>query len=142
MPPFIHVRSPMFPRLAGEKEETVNEGTYGKALAEYLEKGLSAAGYSVPFSCCEDWGWWVEIKGAPFAFGVCIYSYEREGSDLIDYYLCSGATSENVWSWRKLRWLPTGERSGRLHRDLVRLFSEDTNIELLATDLDGPDYDA
>ena len=30
---FIHVRSKKFPILPGEKEELVNEGMYGKALA-------------------------------------------------------------------------------------------------------------
>jgi hypothetical protein len=33
---FIHISSAKFPILRGEKEELVNEGTYGKALAEYL----------------------------------------------------------------------------------------------------------
>ena len=35
---FIHIRSSKFPILPGEKEELVNDGMYGKALAEYLRK--------------------------------------------------------------------------------------------------------
>ena len=53
---FIHVKSSKFPILSGEKEELVNDGTYGKALAEYLRVKLMERGYSVPFGCCEDWG--------------------------------------------------------------------------------------
>ena len=72
MKTFIHIRSTRFPILPGEEEELLNEGTYGKALAEYLQAELAKRGYDAPFVCCEDWGWWVELK-APFTFGVCIY---------------------------------------------------------------------
>jgi hypothetical protein len=51
---FIHVRSAKFPILPGEREELVNDGTYGKALAEYLQKELTDRGYHAPFVCGED----------------------------------------------------------------------------------------
>ena len=38
MSKFIHIRSAKFPVLPGEREELVNEGTYGKALAIYLAR--------------------------------------------------------------------------------------------------------
>jgi hypothetical protein len=41
---FILIRSTKFPVLPGEKEELVNEGTYGKALAGYLQKKLKERG--------------------------------------------------------------------------------------------------
>ena len=72
MDKLIHIRSAKFPILPGEREELVNEGMYGKALAQYLQGKLRERGYAAPFICCEDWGWWVELKAAPVAFGVCI----------------------------------------------------------------------
>ena len=66
---FIHIKSSKFPILPGETDELVNEGMYGKALAEYLQDKLAARAYDVPFVCCEDWGWWVELKAAPFTLG-------------------------------------------------------------------------
>jgi hypothetical protein len=136
--PFIHLRASKFPILAGETEELVNAGTYGRALAEYLQAKLTDAGYKAPFFCCEDWGWWVEIKDAPFAFGVCIYSVQQPDNELLDYYVCSGVTSPKAWSWRKFRWLDTTQWSERLHHDLVQLLRADPEIEVLATNLDGP----
>lgn len=75
----IHISSTKFPILPGEEEKLVNEGTYGKALAEYLAAKLRERGWDVPFVCCEDWGWWVSVKGQPFELGLCCYgaSYQR-----------------------------------------------------------------
>jgi len=56
MDKFIHIRSTKFPILPGEKEELVNEGMYGKALAQYLQGKLKDRGYDAPFICCEDYG--------------------------------------------------------------------------------------
>jgi hypothetical protein len=49
---FILIRSSKFPILPGEKEELVNDGMYGKALAEYLQAKLTdgAAGL-------RQWSW-------------------------------------------------------------------------------------
>src|SRR5262249_50837217 len=87
--PFIRVRSSTFAIRPGEAEELVNEGTYGKALAEYLTEKLRERGYYAPFFCCEDWGWWVELKGVPFVFGVCIYGREL-GEGQLDLYVTDG----------------------------------------------------
>jgi hypothetical protein len=53
---FILIRSSAFPILPGEEGELVNEGTWGKALAVYLQSRLQERGYDAPFICCEDWG--------------------------------------------------------------------------------------
>lgn len=37
MGPFIRVQSPKFAIVPGEAEELVNDGMYGKALAEYSQ---------------------------------------------------------------------------------------------------------
>ena len=41
--------------------EYINPGIYAKALADFLETGLSSKGYTVSFRCPEDWGHWIEI---------------------------------------------------------------------------------
>jgi hypothetical protein len=134
---FIHIRSPKFPILPEETEEMVNDGMYGKALALYLQERLKARGYDAPFICCEDWGWWVEVEGVPFAFGVCIYCGPRvEG--VLDLFCTDGATARRQWSWRKFRVVDTTSWAARLHEDLVSIFSTDQDVELVNTSLDSP----
>ena len=142
MGPFIRVSSAKFPILPGEADELVNEGMYGKALAEYLVSRLRERGYDAPFSCCEDWGWWVELAGFPFTFGVCIYGRECVDGDL-DLYVTDGAVRERQWSWRRLRVESTGAAAAAttLHSDLISIFSADPDVQVLATDLDSPFVD-
>jgi hypothetical protein len=134
---FIHVRSAKSPILPGEKEELVNDGMYGKALAEYLQAKLKARGYDAPFICCEDWGWWVELKSAPFAFGVCIYCGPEFG-EILDLFCTDGATGRRKWSWRKLRMVDTGSWAEKLHADLVSIFRGDPDVMIISTSLDSP----
>jgi hypothetical protein len=96
--PFIHIKSAKFPILPGEEDELVSEGTYGKALARYLEARLKDRGYDVPFICCEDWGWWVEIRGQPFSLGLCVYKFAEETQEL-----CFTISREpgRRWSWTR-----------------------------------------
>jgi hypothetical protein len=102
---FIHIRSSKFPILPGEKEELVNEGMYGKALAEYLQAKLRDRGYNAPFVCREDWGCWVELRIAPFAFGVCIYSGPEDRP--VEFVCTDGATGSRQWSWKRFRFVDT-----------------------------------
>jgi hypothetical protein len=134
---FIHIRSGKFPILPGEKEELVNEGMYGKALAEYLQSKLREWGYAVPFTCCEDWGWWVELKSAPFTFGVCIYCGPVRNGPL-DFFCTDGTTALKKWSWRKFQFIDTTPYVHKLHDDLVSIFRADPDVQVLATDLDSP----
>jgi hypothetical protein len=133
---YIHVRSPKFAILPGEKEELVNDGTYGKGLAEYLQGKLREKGYVTPLVCCEDWGWWIELK-APFAFGVCIYC-DPDSKDILDLFCTDGATSDKKWSWAKLRFIDTTPWVKKLHEDLVSIFQADKEVELVSTCLDEP----
>ena len=137
MDKFIHIRSTRFPILPGEKEELVNEGMYGKALAEYLQGKLRERGYDAPFICCEDWGWWVELKTAPFTFGVCIYcGPERDGP--LDLFCTDGATTRKKWSWRRLRFVDTTRYVKKLQEDLVSIFRAHRDVQVLSTSLDSP----
>jgi hypothetical protein len=137
MDKFIHVRSAKFPILPGEKDELVNEGMYGKALAQYLQDKLKARGYDARFICCEDWGWWVELKGVPFVFGVCIYCGPEPG-EILDLFCTDGATSVRKWSWSKFRMIDTTPWVAKLHEDLVSIFRADPEIQLVSTSLDSP----
>jgi hypothetical protein len=130
MDPFIHIRSTKFPILPGEEEELINEGTYGKALAQYVQAKLKDRGYDVPCVLCEDWGWWVELGGAPFVFGVCVYT--DPGSDaMLDFVCAAGVTGRKQWSWKKFRFLDTSPWADKLVDDLIAIFQEDDEVELV-----------
>ena len=134
---FIHIKSSKFPILHGEEEELVNDGTYGKALAEYLQARLIDRGYDAPFVCCEDWGWWVELKTAPFPFGVCIYSsFEDDGP--VEFVCSDGATAARKWSWAKLRFVDTSMWVRNLHEDLMAIFQADDEVETIGTSEEFP----
>lgn len=137
MDQFIHIRSAKFPILPGERDELVNDGMYGKALAEYLQAKLRDRGYVAPFVCCEDWGWWVELKTAPFTFGVCIYCGPEVGGPL-DFFCTDGATAQRKWSWRRFRFVDTAPFVEKLHEDLVSIFRADAEVEVISTSLDSP----
>ena len=134
---FIHIRSSKFPGLPGENEELVNEGTYGKALSEYLQRRLEDRGYEVPFICCEDWGWWVDIAGNPFETGVRVYATEAlpESNEL-----CVVASPDpgKKWSWRRFRFVETTAVANRLQSDLTAIFSEDSEVEVLGLSEEYP----
>jgi hypothetical protein len=110
---------------------------YGKALAQYLQEKLKARGYDAPFICCEDWGWWVELKNAPFTFGACVYCGPEVGS-ILDLFCTDGATAHRKWSWRKFRFIDTTPWVAKLHADLVAIFQADPDVELVSTSLVSP----
>jgi hypothetical protein len=136
MSKFIHIRSFKFPILPGEKEELVNEGMYGKALAQYLQAKLTDRGYQAPFVCCEDWGWWVELKDVPFAFGVCIYSKPAENP--IEFVCTDGAVGLRKWSWKRFRFMDTSPWVTKLHEDLLAVFQADKDVKIVGTSEEFP----
>ena len=130
-------KSAKFPILPGEAEELVNEGTYGKALAQYLETKLKEREYEVPFICCEDWGWWVEVRGQPFTLGLCVYG----GPDLAETHeLCVRISTEpgRRWSWSRFRFIDTTSRVEQLLMDLKETFSKDGEVQILGYPEDYP----
>ncbi len=110
---------------------------YGKAVAQYLQAKLKDRGYDVPFYCCEDWGWWVELKNAPFAFGVCIYcNQERDGP--LDFFCTAGVHGRRKWSWKQFRFVDTAPWAEKLHGDLIAIFRADPEVQLIQTELEEP----
>jgi len=128
--PFIQIRSSLFPIIPGEEEELVNDGMYGKALANYLQEHLIGRGYDSPFVCCEDWGWWVDIKGHPFTMGLCVYGVLLDDKSLD---LCVQATPEpeRRWSWTKFRVIDRAPAVEKLNRDLKDILESDSEISVL-----------
>jgi len=129
---FINISSTKFPILPGEKDELVNDGTYGKALAEYLRGKLIDRGYLSPFVCCEDWGWWVELSGAPFAWGLCIYSQQDNGQ-LVNFVCACDPDEGRKWSWGRFRFVDASPWVFKLHRDLLAIFQADESIRIVGT---------
>jgi hypothetical protein len=137
MDTFIHIRSSKFPILPGEKEELVNEGMYGKALAEYLQAQLTDRGYDAPFVCCEDWGWWVELKTGSFAFGVCIYS-KPDDDGPVEFVCTDGAAAARKWSWKRFRFVDTSAWVRKLHEDLLAILQADGEVEVIGVSEEFP----
>ena len=127
---FIHLRSTKFPILPGEAEELVNDGIYGKALAEFLKTELSQRGYDSPFVCCEDWGWWVELKGQPFTLGLCCYGFPLE-DDSLDHCVSVSAAKGKSWSWTRFKMIDRIPRIESLEADLKDILESDPEIEVL-----------
>lgn len=134
--PFIHIRSSKFVVLPGEAEELVNEGMYGKSLALYLKAELPKIGYSVPFICCEDWGWWVEIAGQPFAFGLCIYGQLNEKTKELELSTTVSPEEGRRWSWSRFRFVDTTAAVQKLHADVVSIFEKDPDVRILGINED------
>ena len=115
----------------------MNNGMYGKALAEYLQAKLRNRGYDAPFVCCEDWGWWVELKTAPFAFGACIYSGPEEDGP-VDFVCTDGAAAPRKWSWKRFRFVDTSLWVEKLHEDLMAVLQADEDIEIVGLSEEFP----
>jgi hypothetical protein len=97
-----------------------------------LRRKVANLGYAAPFVCCEDWGWWVELKGTPFAFGVCVYSGpEEEGP--VDFVCNSGLSKGRKWSWKKFRFVETAPWVNQLDADLLTIFRSDPDVEIVGT---------
>ncbi len=131
MEKFIHIKSKKFPVLEGEEHELENEGTFGRALAEYLQTKLRGRDYDAPKIYAEDWGWWVDLKSAPFHFGVCIYSNPEDKSPL-NFVCTDGAPGPRTWVWRKFRFVDTSPWAKKLHENLLAIFEQDPDIEIVA----------
>jgi hypothetical protein len=138
MAKFIHIRSSKFPVLPGEEEELVNDGIYGKALALYLQEQLSSRGYDAPLVCCEDWGWWVELKGGPFAFGLCVYVLDADNADPANFACTDSTFGPRKWSWKRFRFVDTEPLVKKLHADLLEIFNADGEVEIVGVSDEFP----
>jgi hypothetical protein len=130
--PFIQIRAAKFTILPGEAEELVNEGTYGKSFALYLQTQLASRGYDAPRVVCEDWGWWVSIGGLPFGCGLCVYGQAMGAGEQLDLCVSVGTAAERQWSWRKFRFLDTTHEVNRLNETLRDILRGDSEITIVS----------
>ncbi|MGQ0541103.1 MAG: hypothetical protein ACT4O9_04530 [Blastocatellia bacterium] len=96
-----------------------------------MQKKLCERGYSIPFVCAEDWGWWVKVAGEPFKLGVCIYSASQMGKADEFVGTDSGLKSKQ-WSWSKFRFVDTTVAVEKLNSYLVAIFGSDAEINVLS----------
>lgn len=129
--PFIHLRSPKLRVLPGEDGELVNEGTYGKSLAVYLQTRLAERGHQTPAVVCEDWGWWLTISGLPFTCGLCIYGRRINDSDDLDLCVTLSAARGKKWNWSKFRFIDTTAEVDKLQATLRSILAEDPDITVI-----------
>jgi len=127
----IEIRTKKFPVLEGEEDEIVNEGTYGKALCQYLEKKLPGAGLTVPFFTAEDWGWWIEVKDGEFVLGLQIYANVEEGQNPESYAIMSSVSKERIWSWKKLRKIDMAHNVVEIMDKIEHILMQDAEIKLV-----------
>ena len=134
----IVIVSDSFPVLEGEREELVNEGMYGKALCRYLESNLPNVGIEVPFFCCEDWGWWIEVKRGDFGMGLCIHSDPDAGEHPRRYAIMSSITKAGKWSWKKFGKQDVSGEVLAILDAVEKVFREDAEIESVSRHDDFP----
>jgi hypothetical protein len=77
----LEFKSSYFQIIPGEDDD-VNEGIYGKHLAQFMTEQLNANGYNTRY-IAEDWGWCVLIDNPFFESFVGCSSYGEEGEWLI-----------------------------------------------------------
>ena len=127
----IEIRTKKFPILEGEEDEIVNEGMYGRAFCQYLERELPKAGLTVPFFTAEDWGWWIEVKDSDFILGLQIYSDVEEDQNPEAYAVMSSVTKGSKWTWKKFRKIDVTQDVVEIMDKVERLLMDDPEIELV-----------
>ena len=136
--PFLHIQSAKFRIFPGEDDEIVNEGMYGKACAQYLQSHLASRGYNIPFFVCEDWGWWVEVKGLDFTCGIGVYGLKIDDTDDLDLCVTVLTPKGKKWNWKKLRSIDTSTEVSRLHDTIRNIFENDHDITVVCETPDFP----
>jgi len=132
MSAFIHIRSQKFPPLPGEEEETVNEGMYGKALCQYLQKAFQKQGYQELVYFCEDWGWLLEVKDFPISVGICVYSDAEQGESVTDYVLTDSSLGKmKKWSWKKFSYVDYSDSWAKFNQDLLKILESDPDVDII-----------
>lgn len=79
----VEFRSSQFPPYDGE-EEQINQGLWGKRLAEYLARQLAEKGIATEQMVAEDWGWYIPVRNEGFQLALCCG--HQNGDD--DEFLC------------------------------------------------------
>ena len=135
---YLHIKTERFQKETDEDAGLVNPGMYGSELAKFIQNALVKIGYTVPYYCNEDWGWWVEIKGFPHLMGLCIYGRSEEDGVIREYVICSGVTDNVAWSWRKFKRVNTVIVVNKLMDDTENILKNTDGVSSAIRENDMP----
>lgn len=79
----IELRTASFPADPDEAE-LINEGRYGRKLAEYLGANLPTFGFDIEGIHPEDWGWQIQLRNEEFNLWIGVGNYD----EYEDGFLC------------------------------------------------------
>ena len=80
----------------------------------------------------------LKMSGVPFRFGICVYCNPMDSSP-IEYVCTDGCPpGQRIWSWRKLATVDVGSPREKLYSDLMLIFHEDPDVDLVATHVEFP----
>ncbi|WP_156129003.1 hypothetical protein [Chitinibacter sp. ZOR0017] len=89
--------SPHFPPYDDEFE-TVNPNRYGKRLADFLAKELTADGFTIKNVIAEDWGWMVSLDNPKFTLWIGCGNYEEFDNGFLCFIEASTPFFANLFS--------------------------------------------
>ena len=72
----------------------------------------------------------MEVKGQPFALGLCVYGLPQE-DDSLDLCVQVSAKPEKRWSWTRFQFIDCAPRVETLNRDLKEIVESDCEIRVL-----------
>jgi hypothetical protein len=114
----VTFRSSKFPPYEGEQEE-INDGIWGRRLAEYLSQELTRRGVAVGKVVAEDWGCYIPVEDEAGWLGFCCG--HQHGDD--DEFQCFTDPSTPIVR----KWFRKVDRTASLERLIgaVRAILED-----------------
>jgi len=127
----IHFRTSIFPPLPNEAEELVNEGMYGKAVCQFLERELPQRGFEVIRYVAEDWGWWIEVENSVKSLELAIYSGGHDISEM-DYAILLDIRKPSFFSLKKMKRVSRETEMKSLQSALEDLISSTPNVKLMS----------
>lgn len=136
-PKYIHLRSARFPVMPDEVETSMNPGTCGQSLAEYVHQNLRTMGWDSASFCGEDWGWWVDLRVRGESLGICC----RRGGEapgMCDLVCYISPVVARRWSWWRFRFVDITDDLHRLQRDLEQMFQADPEVTYVGTFDESP----
>ncbi len=121
----LEFRSTDFPPIDGE-EEQINNGRYGKRLADLLCANLPRYGFQVTSLTPEDWGWRTDLRNEEFPLWFGCGNYDEYD----DGFLCIIAPSKSsIRRW--LRRIPTTATVERLASALESILRDSGKVSQL-----------
>jgi len=132
---FVHIRTSEFLVEDGEDEELFNEGTYGAALATYLENELNKRGY-MGGAILEDWGYWIgvddEKEPQKAVLDMGVYCSGNANKTVMEYVVVVGGPKLKKWNWSKFKFISLEPQLIKLQTILKDILKSAPNTEILS----------